>query len=71
VYWKLDNDVTSARFLSEHERAQAVERLRANQTGIGSREFEWDQALEVAIEPKTYLWIAMSLLLNVGASVST
>jgi hypothetical protein len=70
VYWKLDNDVTSARFLTEHERAQAVERLRANQTGIGSREFEWDQAWEVLIEPKTYLWIAMSLLLNVGASVT-
>ena len=70
VYWKLDNDVTSARFLDEHERAQAVERLRANQTGIGSREFEWSQAFEVLIEPKTYLWIGMSLLLNVGASVT-
>jgi hypothetical protein len=70
IYWKLDNDVTSARFLTEHERAQAVERLRANQTGIGSRKFDWDQTLEVFIEPKTYLWIAMSLLVNVGASVT-
>jgi MFS family permease len=70
VYWKLDNGVTSARFLSETERSQAVERLRANQTGIGSREFEWDQALEVFLEPKTYLWVGMSLLLNVGASVT-
>lgn len=47
-----------------------MERLRANQTGIGSRDFEWDQALEVFVEPKTYLWVAMSLLLNVGASVT-
>ncbi|KAL3419933.1 MFS transporter [Phlyctema vagabunda] len=70
VYWKLDNDVTTARFLSEHEREQAVERLRANQTGIGSRDFKWDQAWEVLIEPKTYLWISMSLLVNVGASVT-
>ncbi|RDW77496.1 MFS transporter-12 [Coleophoma cylindrospora] len=70
VYWKLDNGVTSARFLTDRERAQAVERLRANQTGIGTREFSWQQALEVVIEPKTYLWIAMSLLLNVGASVT-
>ena len=70
VYWKLDSDITSARFLDEHERAQAIERLRANQTGIGSREFEWSQALEVLIEPKTYLWIGMALLLNVGASVT-
>lgn len=70
VYWKLDNDVTSARFLTEHEKVQAVERLRANQTGIGSREFEWKHAYEVLLEPKTYLWIGMSLLLNVGASVT-
>jgi MFS family permease len=34
VYWKLDNDVTSARFLTEHEKVQAVERLRANQTYV-------------------------------------
>lgn len=70
VYWRLDNDVTTARFLDDYERAQAVERLRANQTGIGSREFEWNQALEVFMEPKSYLWVGMSLLLNVGASVT-
>ncbi|XMA18940.1 hypothetical protein WAI453_011731 [Rhynchosporium graminicola] len=70
VYWKLDNNVATARFLTETERAQAVERLRANQTGIGSRELEWSHIWEVATEPKTYLWFTMSLLLNAGASVS-
>jgi len=70
VYWKLDNDVASARFLTEHERIQAIERLRANQTGIGNRELKWNHILEAALELKTYLWIGMALLLNVGASVS-
>lgn len=70
IYWKLDNSVATARFLTPHEHLLAVERLRANQTGIGSQEFEWAHAWEVLIEPKTYLWIAMSLLLNVGASVT-
>ncbi|TQS33971.1 hypothetical protein Golomagni_05667 [Golovinomyces magnicellulatus] len=70
VYWKLDNDIPSARFLTEYEKAQAIERLRANQTGTGSREFKWDHVLEMIMEPKTYLWVAMSLLLNVGASVA-
>jgi len=70
VYWKLDNDVATARFLDETERAQAIERLRANQTGIGSREFEWSHVWEVFLEPKTYLWFSMALLLNVGASVT-
>lgn len=70
LYWKFDNDIPSARFLTEHERAQAIERLRANQTGTGSRELKWDHIFEALLEPKTYLWIGMSLLLNVGAAVT-
>lgn len=70
VYWKLDNDIPSARFLSEEEKPKAIERLRANQTGTGSREFKWSHLLELALEPKTYLWIGLSMLLNVGASVT-
>ncbi|PNY29658.1 transporter [Tolypocladium capitatum] len=70
VYWKLDNDIPSARFLTEEEKAQAVERLRANQTGTGNREFKWRHLAEAALEPKTYLWIGMTMLLNVGASVT-
>ena len=60
----------TARFLTEHERLQGIERLRANNTGVGSREFKWDQVAEVFIDPKTYLWFSMALLLNVGAAVS-
>lgn len=70
VYWKLDNDIPSARFLSDEEKAKAIERLRANQTGTGSREFKWSHILELALEPKTYLWIGLAMLLNVGASVT-
>lgn len=71
VYWKLDNDVLSARFLSEQEKWQAMERLRANQTGTGNREFKMKHVFEVGIEPKTYLWIGMAMLLNIGASVTS
>ena len=70
VYWKLDNDIPSARFLTEDEKPKAIERLRANQTGTGSREFKLSHIWELALEPKTYLWISLALLLNVGASVT-
>lgn len=70
VYWKLDNDISTARFLTPYERLQARERLRANNTGTGSRSFKWKHVFEAALEPKTYLFIAMTLLLNVGAQVS-
>ncbi|KAK5170284.1 uncharacterized protein LTR77_004871 [Saxophila tyrrhenica] len=70
VYWKLDNDIPSARFLTDEEKPKAIERLRANQTGTGSRDFKWSHILELALEPKTYLWVGLALLLNVGASVT-
>ncbi|KAJ8098478.1 major facilitator superfamily domain-containing protein [Lipomyces tetrasporus] len=70
VYWRLDNDIPSARFLTEQEKVQAIERLRANQTGTGNRDFRIKHVVEAALEPKTYLWIGMSMLLNVGASVT-
>lgn len=70
VYWRLDNDVSTARFLTELERAQGMERLRANQTGTGSTEFKFSHVLEAALEPKTYLWVGMAMLLNIGASVT-
>ncbi|TRX95977.1 hypothetical protein FHL15_003119 [Xylaria flabelliformis] len=70
IYWKLDNDIPSARFLSEEDKPKAVERLRANQTGTGSREFKWGQVIEMFLEPKTYLWVALSLFINAGAGVT-
>lgn len=70
MYWRLDNDVSVARFLNETERLQAMERLRANQTGTGNTEFKFSHVFEAALEPKTYLWIGMAMLLNIGASVT-
>ncbi|KAM0344950.1 hypothetical protein ACHAPU_007084 [Fusarium lateritium] len=70
VYYFLDNDIISARFLTEHEKLQAIERLRANQTGTGSRNFVWAQAFEALMEPKTWLFIGMALCLNVTAAVT-
>ncbi|KAK9351013.1 major facilitator superfamily domain-containing protein [Lipomyces doorenjongii] len=70
IYWKLDSDIPSARFLTEDEKVQAIERLRANQTGTGNQEFKIKHVVEAALEPKTYLWISMSMLLNVGAGVT-
>lgn len=66
----MDNDIASARFLNEQEKLQAMERLRANQTSTGTREFKMHHILEAALEVKTYLWIAITILLNIGASVT-
>lgn len=70
VYWKLDNDVTTARFLTPEERLQAAERLRTNQTGVDVKhEFKWSQALEAVLDPKTWLWIILAMLPNLGSTL--
>ncbi|KAJ5971320.1 uncharacterized protein N7479_001238 [Penicillium vulpinum] len=69
VYWKLDNDITTARFLTEHERQLGVERLRANQMAPTSYDFKWSQAIEAFMEPKSLLWIALALLPNMGSAL--
>ncbi|KAL2821223.1 major facilitator superfamily domain-containing protein [Aspergillus granulosus] len=70
IYLVLDDDIPSARFLDETEKLQAMQRLRANQTGTGTREFKIYQVTEAALEVKTYLWIGMTILLNIGAGVT-
>ncbi|KAL3487328.1 major facilitator superfamily domain-containing protein [Aspergillus germanicus] len=71
AYWRVDNDIMSARFLTETEKAQALERVYANQTGTGSREFKMSHAWEALLEPKTWGWVAIAMLINVGAIVTT
>lgn len=70
VWWFLDSDVASARFLTEHEKKQGIERLRANNSGTGSREFKMAHVWEALLEPKSWLFVAMTLCLNVGAAVT-
>lgn len=70
VWYLLDNDIESARFLTEYEKKQAIERLRANQTGVGTREWNWSQVREVFFDPKSLLWLAIATFVNTGAAVT-
>lgn len=70
IYWRLDDDIASARFLTPKERCQALERLRANQTGAGSRVLKWNQVIEMFLDIKCYLFAAMTLAIILGAQVS-
>ncbi|OCF57150.1 hypothetical protein L486_04605 [Kwoniella mangroviensis CBS 10435] len=71
VYWRIDSDIAHARFLSPEDKAKAIERLRANQTGTGTNEFKWAHVWELAYDPKTYLFGGLALCLNFGATVTT
>ncbi|KAK4049046.1 hypothetical protein OIV83_004408 [Microbotryomycetes sp. JL201] len=70
LYWLIPHNVGTAYFLTPEDRVKAVERLRANNTGTGEKQsFKWRQVLELFSEPKTYLFLLMSICVNMGASV--
>ncbi|KAK4050155.1 hypothetical protein OIV83_003726 [Microbotryomycetes sp. JL201] len=70
LYWRLDNSIVEARWLTEEDRLKGVERLRANNSGVGSTKFKLKQAIELFTQPLSWLFFAMSFAVNVGASVS-
>jgi MFS family permease len=45
-----------AKYLKEREKVIAVERLRANQMGVASREWRWDHVWETLLDLKTWCW---------------
>jgi len=65
-YFVVPDSQLTAKFLTPAERVVAVERIRVNQQGIGNRKFKWYQALEFLKDPKTYLYLLMQFVSNVG-----
>lgn len=63
-YYMPDNQI-NARFLNRREKLIAIERIRVNFQGIGSRQWKWSQFFEAFRDPRTYLYVLFSLLMNI------
>lgn len=55
----------NAFFLNDREKYHAVQRLAENKTGITNRQWKWDQALEAAIDPKTWVLFFFNIAINI------
>lgn len=64
IIWLPDLPST-AKFLTERERAIAVDRVAINRQGVKNHHFKWDQVWQAARDPKTWLLFVMA----VGAQV--
>ena len=61
-----------AKFLNDHDKLIAIERLRMNQMGVLSREWRWDHAKEAILDPKTWCWAALLFSISVpSGGIST
>lgn len=61
----MPDNQTNAKFLTHREKVIAIERIRGNFQGIGSRKWKWDQFFEAFRDPRTYLYVLFSLLMNI------
>ncbi|KAJ6454140.1 major facilitator superfamily domain-containing protein [Mycena sanguinolenta] len=61
---------TNAWFLTPEERAVAVLRIKANQTGVENKHFKKEQMIEALTDPKTWLFALFSALDNVPNSLT-
>ncbi|KAH8901123.1 dipeptide transmembrane transporter [Thozetella sp. PMI_491] len=77
VFWAfivgffLPDSPVNARFLSEREKAIAIERLRENRTGVKTTTFKRSQAIEALRDPQVWMfafWSGVSQMLNIGGS---
>ena len=56
-----------AKYLTEREKVIAVERLRANQMGVASREWRWDHVLETLLDLKTWCWFVAIIAISIAS----
>ncbi|KAH7029023.1 major facilitator superfamily domain-containing protein [Microdochium trichocladiopsis] len=54
-----------AKFLDDHDRLVAIERLRVNQMGSVSREWRGDHLREAIFDLKTWLWFGLMLAISI------
>ncbi|GAA6034259.1 hypothetical protein JCM8097_003811 [Rhodosporidiobolus ruineniae] len=65
VWYTLNEPPTTAKFLTDSDRAKAIERLKANKTVSVTNKFDWCQVIDAVTDPKTYLFAALSVLSNI------
>ncbi|EMD85680.1 hypothetical protein COCC4DRAFT_66279 [Bipolaris maydis ATCC 48331] len=65
VWLFMPDSPMEAKFLTEHEKLVAVERLRMNQMGVASRVWKWDHVFEAFLDIKTWLWFSMLTAISI------
>ena len=65
LVFRMPDGQANARFLNPRQKQIAVERIRGNFQGIGNRNWDWAQFREAFADPRTYLYVLFSLLMNV------
>ncbi|GAB7330562.1 hypothetical protein MBLNU13_g02149t1 [Cladosporium sp. NU13] len=69
--WFLPDLPATAKFLSQRERAVAVERVAANRQGVKNHNFKVDQAWQTVTDPKTWILFILAVSAQVPNAAIT
>lgn len=61
----LPDNVVRAGFIGEREKAIAVERVRADQTGMENKTWKREQVVEALLDPKTWLMFLFNIFVSI------
>ncbi|TVY84922.1 putative transporter [Lachnellula suecica] len=65
VYLFMPDSPVDAKFLNEHDKLLAVERLRANQMGVVSTKWKWEHVTESLLDLKTWFWFSLIFSISI------
>ncbi|KAK8100876.1 MFS general substrate transporter, partial [Apiospora kogelbergensis] len=72
MFFFMPDSPVEAKFLNDHDKAIALERLRANQMGVISREWRHDHLVEALLDPKTWFWFSLIFAISIpSGGIST
>ncbi|KAK3361915.1 major facilitator superfamily domain-containing protein [Lasiosphaeria ovina] len=67
VFVLMPDSPMEAKYLKDREKVIAVERLRANQMGVASREWRWDHVWETLWDLKTWCWFIIIVAISIAS----
>lgn len=72
VFLFMADSPVDAKFLNDHDKVLAVERLRDNQMGVVSTEWKWDHVIDSLLDFKTWCWFALIFSISIpSGGIST
>jgi hypothetical protein len=64
-YYALPDTQLTVGWLTDREKAIAVDRIKGNFQGIGNYSWQWYQVKEAFLDPRTYLYFLFSSFMNI------
>ncbi|KAH8657180.1 MFS transporter [Tricladium varicosporioides] len=65
VFLFMPDSPVEAKFLNDHDKLLAVERLRDNQMGVVSTEWKWEHVTESLLDLKTWFWFSLIFSISI------